>query len=150
MRQIKSSSAHEKNAHTKQETIARPIKKTGTICAVLPIVPIKRQPIEKMSHWQMTAAKKSARRQNESERPSARVQVRRRGLAQQRKSTDLCPTARTKEPVRCIDSQQERNLWQVWCQKRLLHLKGCSLCCRFQQFETVHYAPKQEFIYKFV
>ena len=73
----------------------------------------------------------------------ARVQVRRRGLAQQRKSTDWYLTAKTKEQVRCIDSQQERNLWQVWCQKRLLHLKGCSLSCRFQQFETVHYAPKQ-------
>ena len=50
MRQIKSSSAHEKNAHTKQETRVCPIEKDGTIYAVLPIVPIKRQPIEKMSH----------------------------------------------------------------------------------------------------
>ena len=50
MRQIKSSSAHEKNAHTKHETRVRPIKKAGTICAALPIVPIKRQMAEKMSH----------------------------------------------------------------------------------------------------
>ena len=50
MRQIKSSSAHEKNAHTKHETRVCPIKKAGTICATLPIVPIKRQMAEKMSH----------------------------------------------------------------------------------------------------
>ena len=50
MRQIKSSSAHEKNAHTKQETRVCPIEKDGTIYAVLPIVPIKRQVAEKISH----------------------------------------------------------------------------------------------------